>query len=342
MSGLRDQLAPPPPPAVEVSVVIAAYQAHSTLAEQLDALAAQRVPFRWEVVVADNGSTDGTVALARTYADRLPGLRVVDASARRGAGAARNIGVAAARGRSVVFCDADDVVADGWLAAMHAALQQHAFVAGAFEGQRLNDAAALRSRVLPQQDGLQESGHLPGVRHAGAGTLGVHRDVFRAVGGLDTDLCWRIQLAGVPLVWLPTAVVHVRLRGGLRASARQGYSYGTGERWLALRYREVQTRLVSLASHVGAVGAGVLVGEAVPGRAGRAASRNGAGPHGSRIGRMLHRARLSAAELLRVSSRGELAAWCWDVAWGIGFAFGHVDLPAPISVQPVDRTTLAA
>ncbi|HEY0188880.1 MAG TPA: glycosyltransferase [Cellulomonas sp.] len=347
MTGLRDQLAASPPPVVELSVVIAAYQAERTLAEQLDSLAAQQVGFRWEVIVADNGSTDGTAALARSYADRLPGLRVVDASVRHGAGAARNVGVAAARGRSIAFCDADDVVGDGWLAAMHAGLREHAFVAGAFAGDRLNSTAALRSRVLPQRHGLQESGYLPGVRHAGAGNLGVHAAVFRSVGGFDpgalyledTDLCWRVQLAGVPLVWLPDAVVHVRLRGGLRASARQGYSYGTGERWLALRYREVQSRLIALGAagaRVGVLGTGPADRLGGPWPVAPAAL----GPISVR--RVVRRVATSAVELARVSSRGQLAAWCWDVAWGVGFAFGRVDLPAPVTVPPLDRPRLAA
>ncbi|HEY0216147.1 MAG TPA: glycosyltransferase family A protein [Cellulomonas sp.] len=350
MTGLRDQITAPPPVGVELTVVIAAYQAERTLGEQLDALAAQCVPFGWEVVVADNGSTDGTVAVARSYVGRLPSIRVVDASARRGAGAARNVGVAAARGAMVAFCDADDVVAADWLAAMHAALGEHDFVAGSFEGRRLNDAVALRSRVLPQQDGLQESGHLPGLQHAGAGNLGLRTEVFRSVGGFDpgalyledTDLCWRVQLSGVPLVYRPEAVVHVRLRGGLRASARQGYDYGTGERWLGLRYREEQTRLAALAVASADLGEPA---DALPGLVpvGAAAGPPAPPPVGrSTASRAVHRLVASAGALLRVRSTGELAAWCWDVAWGIGYAFGHVEQPAPVAVRPMDRPGLAA
>jgi hypothetical protein len=342
MTNLHDVLVTVAPEPVELSVVIAAYQAEATLGQQLDALAAQQVPFRWEVVVADNGSTDGTVALARSYADRLP-VRVVDASARRGAGAARNVGVTVARAPAVAFCDADDVVAAGWLAAMHDALREHAFVAGAFEGRRLNDDAALRSRVLPQQDGLQESAHLPGLRHAGAGNMGLRTEVFRAVGGFDpgalyledTDLCWRVQLAGVPLVHLPAAVVHVRLRGGLRASARQGYDYGTGERWLALRYRDQQAGLAAVAGLAAAAGAPA-------GEGGGTVAAGGAEHHHPGAGRAVHRALTSAAALLRVRSRGALAAWCWDLAWGLGYAFGRVEAPAPVVVRPVVLRGLAA
>ncbi|MFF1529901.1 glycosyltransferase family 2 protein [Cellulomonas sp. NPDC058312] len=410
MSALRDGGAHPGPD-VELTVVIAAYQAQGTLGDQLDALARQTATFRWEVVVADNGSTDGTVEVARTYADRLR-LRVVDASATRGAGAARNVGVSVARAPLVAFCDADDVVADDWVATVRDALRTHAFVAGRFEGARLNAPRVLRSRTLPQQDGLQESGHLPGLRAAGAGNMGLRVEVFRAVGGFDphcrfledTDLCWRVQLSGVPLTWVPGAVVHVRLRGSLRSAARQGYDYGTGERWLALRYREQEARLRALAAAAtgdgtggpagpgdvgarraeqagradlaadearedaetlsrgaqagaamsgaarsvtdaaavtaGALSAGALAGGGLEGVALAGAALAGAGIAATRpearpgARRALRRAATTLGGLARVRSVGELGAWCWDLGWGTGYAFGRVEVPPPVTVAP--------
>jgi hypothetical protein len=386
MTGLRDGVARPTAD-VELTVVIAAYDAEATLAEQLDALAAQRVPFAWEVVVADNGSTDGTAALARSYAGRLR-LRVVDASATPGAGAARNVGVSVAHAPLVAFCDADDVVGDGWLLAMRTALRDHAFVAGRFEGGRLNSPTALRSRTLPQQHGLQESQHLPGLRAAGAGNMGIRADVFRAVGGFDphclyledTDLCWRVQLAGVPLTWAPDAVLHVRLRGDLRSAARQGFHYGTGERWLSRRYRDQAQRMQATAAlHGGTpavddLAAGTLPagGEARTGATGLAgaaltgaaltgaaltdatiaggalggAALTGAALSGVRIAdagrratpgavRALRRVTATAGELARVRSLGELGAWCWDVGFGAGYAFGRVEEPEPVQVARI-------
>lgn len=103
---------------VKLSVIIPCLNAERTIGEQLAALAAQRWSERWEVIVADNGSTDGTLEVVRRFAGRLPELRVVDASQRRGSGYARNRGAAVARGEWLAFCDADDVVAPGWVAAM--------------------------------------------------------------------------------------------------------------------------------------------------------------------------------------------------------------------------------
>jgi glycosyltransferase involved in cell wall biosynthesis len=226
-----------------LTVVVACLDAADTLGTQLEALAAQQCPVPWELLICDNGSTDGSVALAESYADRLP-VRVVDASARRGAGPARNLGVRLARGEWVAFCDADDEVAPDWLAAMARALQRHRFVAGRFEQHRLNGSRVLRSRPLQQQGELQRSELGGGLPHAGAGNMGMHRDDFLRLGGFDpairwledTDLSWRAQLAGIPLVYRDDVVVHVRLRQTFRSMYVQGRQYGIAHALLERRY----------------------------------------------------------------------------------------------------------
>src|SRR5688500_9296124 len=100
---------------MRASVVVPVRDGAATIGEQLAALAQQDFPGSWEVVVADNGSRDGTADVVRSFRDRLPGLRLVDASARPGASHARNAGAAAATGEVLAFCDADDVVDPGWL-----------------------------------------------------------------------------------------------------------------------------------------------------------------------------------------------------------------------------------
>ena len=66
----------PGPPAL--SVVIPCLNGAATLGVQLAALARQEWSEPWEVLLADNGSTDGSAELALGYRDRLPGVRVVD------------------------------------------------------------------------------------------------------------------------------------------------------------------------------------------------------------------------------------------------------------------------
>ena len=103
--------------------------AASTLPEQLDALVAQSYSGAWEVVLADNGSTDGADTLGLAWADRLPALSVIDVPATRGASYARNVGAREAKGDFLLFCDADDVATSGWVEAM-AEAAVHADLAG--------------------------------------------------------------------------------------------------------------------------------------------------------------------------------------------------------------------
>lgn len=312
---------------VEISVVIAARNAARTLPHQLRALAAQRPDAAWEVLVADNGSSDDTARVVREARGWLPGLRCVDASAVRGAGAARNAAVAEARGRSLLFCDADDVVAPGWADALHRALAGAALVAGRLEWARLNTDADQASRALPQQRGLQYSEPLPWLPAASSSNLGVRRDVFDGLGGFDpaarflqdTDLCWRAQLGGERLAFQPEAVVHMRLRQGVRGAWRQGRNSGMGQRWLAARFGAARDLL---AREVGEAEA------APPPRARRAWPA-----------RVARRAVLVGGDLLRLRGRGDVARLSWTTGFGIGYALGGLPDPDPF---PTDAVALAA
>jgi len=249
-----------------ISVVMPVYNGADTLEAQLAALVGQDYAGRWELVIADNGSDDGSVDLAAAWVDRLPSLRVVDASARRGGAAADNIGAEAAIGSVLVFCDQDDIVQPGWLTAMASALEDHDFVVGRNEFASLNPmephAGAVRA-AGPSRPGDQY-GFLP---FGLSCNLGVIRGVFEAVGGFDedmpgaddVDLCWRIQLAGYPMRLEPSAVVAKRRRTTTGGVWRQHFNYGAHDVMLYGRFarqgmprqlRRAGRRYVWLAVHV--------------------------------------------------------------------------------------------
>ena len=229
---------------MRLSVVIAAYNAEQTLGDQLDALAAQDAPFTWEVIVSDNGSSDGTRRVAESYAARLPHLTVLDSSATRGPGAARNVGAQAARGAGLAFCDADDVVAPGWVAAMDEALQGQTLVTGT---SRRAELGTQRNEHRLFEWSRYVAPFFPQLPGAGAGNLGVDAGLFESLGGFDTrlrtgedvDLCWRAQLAGHHLGHAPAAMVDVTNRAGLRATFRQHFAYGSGNRLLIVKFADV-------------------------------------------------------------------------------------------------------
>ncbi|MCU1677879.1 MAG: hypothetical protein JWM93_2637 [Frankiales bacterium] len=213
-----------------VTVVVPVYNGAAFIAEQLDALAAQDYPDPWDVVIADNGSTDETVSIVGRYEDRLA-LTVVDASAVKGVSYARTLGARAAAGDLIAYADADDIVAPDWLSQLVAAWQPGTVVAGALEHDTLNVPAHIHSRGRGQSRELPlHMGFLP---TAAACNLLIERSVLDEVGGWrldlrhgeDVELCWKLQLAGHPLVFAPKAVVHYRLRGTARQLYRQIYWY---------------------------------------------------------------------------------------------------------------------
>src|SRR4051794_16721627 len=91
-----------------VSVVVPMYNVEAYVEDCLRSLAQQTL-FDLEVVMVDDGSTDGTAAIARRFADRDTRFRLVS-QPNGGLSQARNTGTDAASGEFLAFVDSDDVV----------------------------------------------------------------------------------------------------------------------------------------------------------------------------------------------------------------------------------------
>jgi glycosyltransferase involved in cell wall biosynthesis len=225
-----------------LSVVIPCRNAEALLGRQLDALASQETSFPWELVLVDNGSTDRSVQIAETYADRLQ-LSVVPAPDRANQAYARNVGASAASAEKLVFVDADDEVAPGFLASMFATLGEHDFVASRREQATLNPEWSRDAHEIP----TSASGTFAPFAFGSA--MGLSRQIFESVGGCpeEYDACWdmaisyRLQRAGVALVFLPEPLHRYRFRNSIRGLFSQTRVWGYYE---VLLYREFQAPLV--------------------------------------------------------------------------------------------------
>lgn len=230
---------------MKLSVVVPCFNNSATIAAQLEALASQHWTEPWEIIVSDNGSTDESPAIVARYQTQLSRLRVIDSSDRRGAAHARNAGAQAAQGEWLAFCDADDEVGPGWVAAIGQALAQHDFVASRFDIEKLNAPWVQRIHANPQQNEVQQYKYPPFLPHAGGSGLAVKRFVHEAVGGFDesmrlledTDYCWRIQLNGTPLHFVPEAVIHIRYRDNLKGTFSQACRWAEYNVLLYKKYR---------------------------------------------------------------------------------------------------------
>ena len=236
---------------MKISVIIACRNEERTLAETLEGVAAQEWDAPFEVIFADNGSTDGSRAIFERYAAGRPDWRLLDAGARPGKPYAMNLAMTAARAPAALFCDADDVPAPGWLAGMGTALETHPFVACRAEFDRLNAGWVRNYRGYGANvTGLGRTAYPPFAAYTSGNCLGMQKAMFMATGRFDetldaledVDFCIRAELAGFRLEFIPEAVMQVRFRDTLPGLARQNYAYAKGLVRLTKRYAKHQPK----------------------------------------------------------------------------------------------------
>jgi len=188
-----------------VSVVIPAYNAAATLGETLASLRAQHHA-HWEAWVVDDGSTDATAAVVRAAAAEDPRIRLLR-GAHRGVSAARNLGIAAARGEFVAFLDADDLWEPGKLAAQLAQLRADPGIGLSFTRARFvaPDGRPTGSCSAPHAGRIGAAELLYGNPATTASTLLVRREALDAVGGFDEALRWSEDLE-----WMLRVALHGR------------------------------------------------------------------------------------------------------------------------------------
>jgi glycosyltransferase involved in cell wall biosynthesis len=230
-----------------VSVIVPVYNGETDLPALLERLMAQQYPpDRVEYLLVDNGSGDRTPELlqAATATAASQGIRLhaLTYSAIQSSYAARNVGIAAARGEILAFTDADCQPEPGWLAALVQPFADDAvgLVAGeikALPSTNWLERYADRQGTLSQHNTLNHA-FLP---YGQTANLAVRAEVLKQVGcfrphlttGGDADLCWRVQQA-TPWQLVPAAdaMVYHRHRDTLRALKQQWYRYGCSNRYL--------------------------------------------------------------------------------------------------------------
>ncbi len=225
--------------APKVSVNIAVKDRRALLARCLDGLAAQT--FRdFEVVVVDNGSTDGTAEELATRATAFP---LTVATELGSLGAVRNTGVRASRGEIVAFVDSDCVPAPDWLANGTAAFDDQGVAV--VQGATLPDPNTERGRWFVTQEITAFTNRYE------ACNLFYRRAALVEVGGFDEAIGffgedsaagWAVRRLGHGERFEPNAVVHHAVtHPGMRWHLRRGLRYGN---WNALVRRFPEMRAV--------------------------------------------------------------------------------------------------
>jgi len=237
---------------VNVSVVIPVYNGAATLQRCLQALAQQSsLPF--ELIIADNGSTDGSQNIVRDFEKSAPmPVRLIEVE-KRGAAAARNAAVALSGGDWIAFTDSDCLPNADWLAT-GAKLTKYVkenvlALAGSAWGTLEGDGAARLLGLSSLSVGLPEQliidAGATGTQGFAAANLWVKRDAFVAIQGFDDglalsgedmDLCARLYAYGGSILYVPTLMVrHIHV-SGVGKMMRKMVQYGQAHAFLFEKY----------------------------------------------------------------------------------------------------------
>jgi lipopolysaccharide/colanic/teichoic acid biosynthesis glycosyltransferase/GT2 family glycosyltransferase len=244
---------------LQYSVVVPAYQAVETIGDCLAALKQQSVPPQsYEVIVVDDGSTDGTEAVARAA-----GVTVVRQQ-HAGAAAARNCGAALARGELLLFTDSDCAPVPGWIAALAAPFSDPE-VAGA-KGTYLTrqQSKVARFTQIEYEDRYDRMAGAERIDFIDTYSAAYRRDVFLTNGGFDPrflinedqEFAFRLAEKGYKLVFAPDAQVYHQHNATMKQYARRKFKIGM---WKVRVTRQHPTQVVKDSHTPGALKAQLVI-----------------------------------------------------------------------------------
>jgi GT2 family glycosyltransferase len=219
----------PSRPTPEVVVVVPTLNGSRHISDQLKSLLTQRTATPWELIVADGGSTDGTVDLVKSHATPEFPLTVVELTGSPGINAGINAGVRASLAPKVLIAEQDDVVDPDWLEALRLALDLEVLVGSRICKEKLNRSELVACRRhfaedLPGGTAMVDSTGM-GFRRSLWDQLGGFDETY-TYGGNDAEFCFRAYSLGFSAVRINDAVVNYRLREEVNESFRQARAYG--------------------------------------------------------------------------------------------------------------------
>jgi GT2 family glycosyltransferase len=220
------QRAEPAAPTAFVSIVIPVFNNLALTRGCLESLARTTVATKFEIIVVDNASTDGTAEFLKLE-ESAGRIRVLTNSQNEGFSRACNLGGKAAQGSILLFLNNDNQVTNGWLDALVQAAQQPIVgVVGAkllYADNRIQHAGIEFINGLPDHPHRDAPADAPVANQfreldmvTGACFM-IHRDLFLQLAGFDeayrngvedVDLCLRARAAGRKVVYEPKAVVY--------------------------------------------------------------------------------------------------------------------------------------
>ncbi len=233
------------------SVIIPMYNAHEDLGDLLEALANQSSP-PLEVILVDDGSTDGSMERARTWVESHPDfpLRILSQE-NQGPAKARNYGAEESSGEILLFTDSDCLPDQGWVEGMVAPFEDPSVVGvqGVYRSQQPEVMA--RFAQLEIEDRYRRMKSRPTIDFIGTYSAAYRKSVFIEQGrfddrfpiasGEDADFSYRLAAKGLKMVFQPEAVVYHRHPNTLPKYLSQKFWRAY---WRNLLYRRHSSRIL--------------------------------------------------------------------------------------------------
>jgi len=238
------------------SVVVPTCNRKATLRQTLAALATQDYA-DYEIIVVDDGSTDGTQKMVGAEFPQVRYFR----QANRGPAAARNVGIRQATGDIIAFTDDDCVPPPDWLTRLADGYKRYPHVVGVGGYLEASDGV-LKDNILARYErhiarSLYCVGDTEYVGHfecpaGGTNNLSYHRSILEQIGGFDdtfpyaagedADLKWRICQTNAQLLFVPVKVTHLqpyiwktfKRQAYFRGKGRAHFDLSTSRRHLAV------------------------------------------------------------------------------------------------------------
>ena len=233
-----------------VSVVIPTFNGSKRLPHCLNALAAQDFSGRMEIIVVDDGSTDGTNQLVE---NEYPNVVLV-MQKNQGPAVARNVGARRAQGEVILFTDDDCVPETQWITQMALPFANEDKIVGVKGAYKTRQKPIVARFVqLEYEDKYRKLfRNRDNIDFIDTYSAGYRRSVFVESGGYDTqfrvacaedvELSYRLSNAGLKMVFNPLAVVFHTHPDSLRAYIAKKYKFAY---WRVLAYRKNPRKAIS-------------------------------------------------------------------------------------------------
>lgn len=241
----------------KVSVVIPTFNRKEKLKCALKPLFDQTYPQnRYEIIIVDDGSTDGTDDLLKHFQKKFPNLIYLKQQ-HRGPAAARNLGIKKSTGDIIFFTDDDCIVPKNWIEKFVHMYQKHPEIAGV-GGDLEADEYTLKTNIFAKYESYMartayrtdRGEYIGGFECPALGTsnisykksvleeVGGFDEIFPVAAGEDTDLKLNICLRDGKLAYIPTKTTHIQ-DYNLGRFIQQNIARGIGEAYFLKKWKKV-------------------------------------------------------------------------------------------------------